>query len=76
MTDAVDKALQDLAEFAAKSWSNNAIVDRVEAVRALRTAEIAKAQAEAAHAVTMRAEACAVMGITPGALVGLPTDRF
>jgi len=69
VTDAVDKALQDLAAFAAGSWSNNAIVDRVEAVRALRNAEIAEAAAQARHALAMRDEACAVLGITPGALI-------
>jgi len=76
MTDAVDKALQDLAAFAAASWSNNAIVDRVEAVRALRNAEIAEAAAQARHALAMRDAACSVMNITPGALVALPTDQF
>jgi hypothetical protein len=67
--DAVDKALQELAEFAAASWSNNAIVDRIEAVRTLRAAEVAAANAQAAHAQKMRDEVCVVMGITPGALM-------
>jgi hypothetical protein len=69
--DAVDKALQELAKFAAASWSNNAIVDRIEAVRALRNAEIAESAAQARHAKAMRDEACAVLGITPGAFAGL-----
>jgi hypothetical protein len=72
--DAVDKALQELAEFAAQAWSNNAIVDRIEAVRALRAAEVAAANAQAAHAQKMRDEVCMVMGITPGALMGLPNE--
>lgn len=76
MTDVVDKALQELAVFAAASWSNNAIVDRIEAVRVLRKAEKAEADAQAAHALAMRNEACAVMNITPGALVALPADQF
>ena len=71
MSDAVDRALQDLAEFAAETWSNHAIVDRVQAVRALRNAEIAEAEAQARHAKAMRDEACAVLGITPGAFAGL-----
>lgn len=71
MTDAVDKALSDLAAFAADAWSNHAIVDRVHAVRALRNAEIAEAAAQAGHAKAMRDEACAVLGITPGAFAGL-----
>ena len=74
--DAVDRALQDLAAFAATSDSNLAIVDQIEAVRALRYAEIAEAAAQAKHAKAMRDEACAVLGITPGALVGLPSERF
>ena len=74
--DTVDKALKELAELAAASWSNNAIVDRVHAVRALRAAEMSKAQAEASHAKAMRDEVCASMNITPGALVALPTDKF
>lgn len=73
MTDKVDKALQELAEFAAASWSNDAIVDRVHAVRALRAAEFASAQEEAAHTKAMREEVCFVLGITPGALMALPT---
>lgn len=72
MTDVVDKALRELAVFAAASWSNNAIVDRVEAVRVLRADELAKAQAEAEHTRAMREEVCAVLGITPGALMALP----
>ena len=73
MPDAVDAALQELAQFAACSWSNLAIVDRIKAVRALRNAEIAEAAAQAKHAKAMRDEACSVMGVTPGALVGLST---
>jgi hypothetical protein len=69
--DAVDIALQELAEFAAHAWSNNEIVERIEAVRALRNAEIAEAAAQALHAKAMRDEACAVLGITPGAFAGL-----
>mgnify|MGYP003540864468 len=74
--DTVDKALQDLAAFAGASWSNLAIVDRVESIRALRNAEIAEAAAQARHAKAMRDEVCASMNITPGALVALPTDKF
>ena len=62
-------ALQELAIFAAGSWSNLAIVDHIEAVRALRKAEIAEAAAEAKHAAAMRAEVCAFLGITPGAFI-------
>lgn len=69
--DAVDKALQDLAEFTAQAWSNIEIVDRIEAVRALRNAEISEAAAQARHAKAMRDEACSVLGITPGAFAGL-----
>ena len=76
MTDKVDKALQELAEFAADSWSNSDIVDRVHAVRAMRKSEIADAAAQARHAKAMRDEACSVLGITPGSLVGLHSDRF
>jgi hypothetical protein len=75
MPDAVDKALQDLAEFAAGSWSNNAIVDRVEAVRALRKDERAEAAAQARHSKAMRDEACSVLGITPGAFAGLASKQ-
>jgi hypothetical protein len=71
MPDAVDAALQDLAAFAAGSWSNSDIVDRIEAVRTIRAAEIAEAEAQARHAKAMRDEACAVLGITPGAFAGL-----
>jgi hypothetical protein len=69
--DAVDKALQELSEFAAQAWSNNEIVERIETVRALRNAEIAEAAAQTRHAKAMRDEACAVLGITPGAFAGL-----
>lgn len=69
MSDAVDRALQELAKFASTSDSNLAIVDRIEAVRALRNAEIAEAAAQAKHAKAMRDEACAVLGITPGAMI-------
>ena len=72
MTDAVDKALQDLAAFAGASWSNLAIVDRVESIRALRNAEISEAAAQARHAKAMRDAACSVLGITPGALMAIP----
>lgn len=74
MTDKVDKALQELAEFAADSWSNSAIVDRVHAVRALRASEIDEAIAQAAHAKAMREEVCFVLGITPGALMAIPSQ--
>lgn len=76
MKDAVDKALQDLAAFAAASWSNNAIVDRVEAVRSLRNAEIAEAAAQARHSKAMRDEACSVLGITPGAFAGMASKQL
>lgn len=76
MSDAVDKALQELADFAAASWSNRDIVDRVQSVRAMRKSEIAEAAEQARHAKAMRDEACSVLGITPGALVGLHSDRF
>ena len=76
MKDAVDKALQDLAEFAGWSSSNHDIVAGIQAVRTLRKAEIAEAAAQARHAKAMRDEACSVLGITPGALVALPTDKF
>jgi len=74
MKDAVDKALQDLAEFAGWSSSNLDIVAGIQAVRALRTTEIAKAEAEAAHVLAMRKEVCASLNITPGALVALQVD--
>lgn len=76
MADAVDRALKDLAEFTAQAWSNNEIVERIEAVRALRKAEIAEAVAQAKHAKAMRDEACAVLGITPGALIALQVAEF
>lgn len=69
MKDPVDKALQELADFAAKSWSNNAIVERIEAIRKMRTAELA-------HNIAMRKEVCAALNITPGALVALSADTF
>jgi hypothetical protein len=75
MPDAVDIALQDLAEFTAQAWSNLEIVERIEAVRTLRNAEIAEAAAQARHAKAMRDEACAVLGITPGAFAGLAVTQ-
>jgi hypothetical protein len=75
MKDAVDQALQDLAAFAAGSWSNHAIVERIEALRVLRNAEIAEAAAQARHAKAMRDEACTVLGITPGAFAGLAVTQ-
>jgi len=75
MPDAVDKALQDLAVRAATSWSNNDIVAGIEAVRTLRKSEIAEAAAQARHAKAMRDEACAVLGITPGAFVGIAATQ-
>ena len=44
MSDPVDKALQELAAFAAASWSNNAIVDGIEAVRELYKSEMAEVE--------------------------------
>ena len=76
MSDAVDKALEDLADFAFDSWSNVEIVKRINAVRALHKAQQNAAESHAKHAKAMRDEACAVLGITPGALIALPTDNF
>ena len=64
MTDAVDKALQELAEFAADSWSNLAIVERVNAIRALRSAELARVKAETAHSNAMRDDVYWALGIS------------
>lgn len=64
MTDAVDKALQELAEFAADSWSNLAIVERVDAIRALRSAELARVKAETAHSNAMRDDVYWALGIS------------
>lgn len=63
MSDAVDKALQDLAVFAADSWSNHAIVERVQAVRDLRAAELARVKAETQHANAMRDDVYWALGI-------------
>ena len=65
MTDAVDKALQDLAEFAADAWSNNDIVERVQAIRALRSAELARLKAETAHSSAMRDDVYWALGMSP-----------
>ena len=63
MTDTVDKALADLAEFAADAWSNLAIVERVQAIRALRSAELARVKAETAHSNAMRDNVCWALGL-------------
>ena len=63
MTDTVDKALQELAEFAADSWSNLAIVERVQAIRALRSAELARSKAETAHSNAMRDDVYWALGL-------------
>lgn len=65
MTDLVDKSLQELEEFAAGSWSNLAIVERVRAVRALRAAELDGLKAQAAHANAMRNDVYWALGIKP-----------
>ena len=69
---AVDQALQALKAFAATSCSNLDIVREIDAVIALRKTEMAHAEEQAKHAKAMRDEACAVLGITPGALIGRP----
>lgn len=63
MTDAVDKALQDLADFAADSWSNLAIVERVKAIRVLRSAELAWVKAETSHSNAMRDDVYWALGL-------------
>ena len=63
MSDAVDKALADLAEFAADAWSNNAIVERVQAIRALRSAEMAWVKAETSHSNAMRDDVYWALGL-------------
>ena len=72
MTDSVDQALQALKAFAATSGSNLDIVREIDTVIALRKTEMTHAEEQAKHAKAMRDEACAVLGITPGALIGRP----
>lgn len=69
MTDAVDKALQELEEFAADSWSNLAIVERVKAIRTLRIAELSRVNAETAHSNAMRDDVYWALGISAVELV-------
>lgn len=70
--DAVDKALEELADYAFDSWSNVEIVKRINVIREMHKAQQDAAESHARHARAMRDEVCAVMGVTPGALVGLP----
>lgn len=69
MSDAVDKALQELAVFAADSWSNHAIVERVQAVRDLRAAEIARVKSETQHANAMKNDVFWALGLNSIELV-------
>lgn len=57
--DKVDAELKALEEFAAVTWSNAAIVDRVQSIRQMRKAEML-------HTKAVRDVVCEMFQIEPG----------